>query len=321
MDVTPGSDQLLVMFDPAGAETVLHAGADASGTAQIRLTPTAGGWQVGVYRVVVALPGNRSISTTFSANDGGRHLMIAPDLPSPNSVVEVSGVGLPINSDVHLSLTIAGGLGRRDVSARTDDQGTLVTFLWPQTLGFDFFSAGRYELAAPDLGLDVAFFIREHPSTSFITLDPSVKPGVDVPVTLQAYPVNRYIWAVYATENGNTGGEFLWGPTDARGATAGSVQFPQLPSGRYLLATPYDWGETTFSLVEPTPTLTPTSTPTPTDTPTLTPTPRPTPTHTATRTPVPTPRRIVARTATPKPTAIRHRTCTITKKHKRRCRG
>lgn len=250
--------------------------------------------------------------------------MVAPDLPSPNSVVEVSAVGLPANSDIHLILTIAGGLGQRDVSSKTDAQGTMVVFLWPQALGFDFFSAGRYELAAPDLGLDVPFFIREHPSTSFITLGPTIKPEVDVPVLLQAYGVNRYIWAVYATETGQPIGEFLWGPTDARGATTSSVQFPELSAGRYLLATPYDWGETMFSVAAP-PTLTPTSTPTPTpvptDTPTLTPTPRPTATRTATRTPIPTPKRTATRRARPKPTATRHRTCTYMKKHKRRCRG
>jgi hypothetical protein len=317
--VTPGSQQLLVLFDPAGGQTVIHVAADASGVAQVTLAPTGGAWQLGVYRVVVALPTTRSISGIFSVNDGGKHLMVTPDLPSPNSAVEVSGVGLPPYSDISLVLTIAGGLGQRVVSARTDAQGTLEVLLWPQSLGFDFFSAGRYELGAPDLGLNVAFYIREHPSTSFITVGPSVTPGVDTPLKFQAYGVNRFVWAVYATETGQTAGEFLLGPTDARGATGATVQFPGLMQGEYLLATPYDWGETAFTVAAP-PTATPTSTPTPTDTPTVTPTARPTATRTPTRTPVPTPKRTSSRTATPKPTATRHRTCTLTKKHKRRCR-
>jgi hypothetical protein len=316
---TSSSDQLIVLFDPAGGQTVLHAQADASGAAEVILAPTGGAWQIGVYRVVVALPGTRSMSAIFSVNDGGKHLMAAPDLPSPNSVVEVSGVGLPANVAVHLVLTIAGGLGTRDVSARTDAQGVMFELLWPQALGFDFFSAGRYELAAPDLGLDDAFYIREHPSTSFITLDASVKPGMDVPLQLQAYAVHRYVWAVYATESGESEGEFLLGPTDERGATSNVIQFPVMPPGTYLIATPYDWGETTFAIAALPPTLTPTVTPS--STPTLTPTADPTPTRIATRTPVPTPKRIATRTATPKPTAVRHRTCTLTKKHKRKCRA
>jgi hypothetical protein len=309
------SDQLIVLFDPAGGQTVLHAQSDPSGAAQMTLAPAGGAWQIGVYRVVVALPGTRSMSAIFAVSDGGRHLMVAPDLPSPNSAVIVSGVGLPANSDAHLVLTIAGGLGQRDVSARTDGQGTLETILWPQALGFDFFSAGRYELAAPDLGLDDAFYIREHPSTSFITLDASVRPGMDVPLQLQAYATHRYVWAVYATESGQSEGEFLLGPTDDRGVTSSTIQFPDMAPGTYLIATPYDWGETTFAIPTPSPTATSTVTPT------STPTADPSPTRIATRTPVPTPKRIATRTATPKPTAVRHRTCTLTKKRKRKCRG
>jgi hypothetical protein len=315
--IIPNSDQLIVLFDPEGGQTILHAATDAAGTARVSLVTIGGAWQLGVYRVVVALPGARSISAIFSVDDGGRHLMVTPDLPSPTSVIAVSGVGLPANSDIHLILTIAGGLGQRDVSVRTDADGTMAILLWPQVLGFDFFSAGRYELAAPDLGLDVAFFIREHPSTSFITLNSSIAPGDEVLVGLQAYTVDRYIWAAYATDTGQPAGEFLFGPTDARGATAGTVQFPALKPGRYLLATPYDWGETTFMVPAPPPTFTPTSTPTPTNTPTSTSTVVPT----RTRTPVPTPKRVATLAAPPKPTATRHRTCTYTKKHKRRCHG
>jgi hypothetical protein len=255
------------------------------------------------------------MSATFAAGDGGTHLMVGPDLPSPNSALQVSGVGLPPSSEIHLVLTIAGGLGDRDVSARTDAQGTLISFVWPQALGFDFFSAGRYDLAASDLGLSTSFFIREHPSTSFITLDQPVEPGDSVPLQLKDFTTGRFVWAVYATDGGQPAGEFLLGPIDERGEATAMVQFPALASGWYLLATPYDWGETAFSIVAPTPTSTPSPTPTTTPSPTSTATPTPT------RTAKPTPTRTATRTATPKPRATRHKTCKRVKNHRKRCKA
>jgi cell division septation protein DedD len=313
--VAPGANLLTVLFDPAGGQTILHAATDGSGVAQLTLAPTPGSWQLGVYRAVVALGGGKSISATFAAGDGGKHLMVGPDLPSPNSALQVSGVGLPPNSQIHLVLTIAGGLGDRDVSARTDADGTLITFVWPQALGFDFFSAGRYDLAAPDLGLNTPFYIREHPSTSFITLNQPVEPGDSVPLQLKDFTTGRFVWAVYATEGGRPAGEFLLGPVDERGETSAMVQFPTLTSGWYLLATPYDWGETTFSIVAPTPT------PTPSPTATITPSPTSTATPTPTRTARPTPTRTATRAAKPKPSAMPRKNCKHVKNHRKRCKA
>jgi hypothetical protein len=319
--VALSSDVLIVVFDPAGGQTIMHAATDASGAAQVTLAATAAGWQLGLYRAVVALGGGNSISATFTTGDGGQHLMVGPDLPSPNSAFEVTGVGLPPSSEIHLVLTVAGGLGERDVSARTDTHGTLTSLLWPQALGFDFFSAGRYELAAPDLGLDTSFFIREHPSTSSITLDEPIKPGDSIPLRLKEYTAGRYVWAVYATNTGQPAGEFLFGPIDERGESTSMVQFPTLSAGRYLLATPYDWGETTFSIAAPAPTSTPTETVAPTLTSPAPPPPTRTATPNPTRTARPAPTRTATRTATPQPRATRHKTCKRTKNHKQRCKA
>jgi hypothetical protein len=183
-------------------------------------------------------------------------------------------------------------------------------------LGFDFFSAGRYELSAPDLGLDTAFYIREHPSTSFIKVDQPIISAGSASLHLAAFSSGRYVWAVYATDSGQTAGEFLLGPINDRGEAVATVQLPALTAGRYLLATPYDWGETTFSILAPTPTATPTATLTPTSTLTSTPTrtPRPTPTRTARPTPT--------HTTKPKPVAtVHHKTCRRTKQHPKRCKA
>jgi hypothetical protein len=316
--LAPNADALIVLFDPGGSQTVMHATTDASGAADVTLTPPTGAWQIGVYRAVVSLGGGSSIDATFTVGDGTRHLLVGPDLPSPNSAVQVTGVGLPPNSDIHLVLTITGGLGVRDVAAHTDQQGAFSLLLWPQVLGFDFFSAGRYELSAPDLGLDTVFYIREHPSTSFITMDQPIISEGSTSLHLAAFTSGRYVWAVYATDSGQTAGEFLLGPIDDRGEVVTTVQLPALAAGRYLLATPYDWGEITFSVLAPTPIATPTAMATSTPTSTLTPTP--------TRTPRPTPTRKATPTAThttkPKPIAtVRHKTCKRTKQHPKRCKA
>lgn len=316
--VTPNSTVLIVVFDPAGGQTTMHLGTDASGAAELTLDPTAGAWKLGLYRVVVALSTGSAISAIFTAGDGGQHLMVEPDLPSPNSAIEVSGFGLLPNSGIHLVLTIAGGLGTRQVTARSDAHGTFSSMLWPQALGFDFFSAGRYELAAPDLGLDTAFFIREHPSTSFISLDDSMKPGANTSLRLKAFTTGRFVWVVYATDSGQPVGEFLVGPIDEHGEVTKQLQFPALAAGRYLLATPYDWGETTFSVDAPTPTSTP-----PPPTATVTPMPTRTTTPTITRTARPTPTRTATRPAIHKPVVTHHKACkrTKNKNHKQRCRA
>ena len=316
---TPNADLVAVVFDPAAGQTVVNVTTDSSGTAAFSLVPPAGGWQLGVYRAVVGLGGGAAISATFSAGDGGEHLVVGPALPSPNSALVVSGVGLPANSTIHFTLTIGGGLGQRDISAMTDAQGALNLLLWPQPLGFAFFTAGTYALSAPDLGVSTTFYIREHPSTSFIVVNDPVTPGARTDVHFSAFPTARYIWAVYATNLGHTAGEFLLGPTDARGSVNTAVTFPALPSGQYLLATPYDWGETSFDLSAPTATVTPTSTAT--ETPTATATPTPTRTALPTRTPRPTATRTPVRRPTPKPVKVKHRTCTHSKNRKARCRA
>jgi hypothetical protein len=252
----------------------------------------------------VALPQGQAISATFSANDGGRHFAVGPDLPSPTSAFVVTGVGLPANSQVRLLLVLAGGLGERDLAATTDATGSLSTFVWPQEEGFDFWSAGRYELQVPQFGLDTPFFVREHPSTSFITFPPDVTPGSQARFDLSAYGTGRYLWLLAAGLGGQAGAEFLLGPTDARGFIESYVLVPNLAPGTYALGTPYDWGETTFTVPQPTGT--------PTATPTISPTATVTPTATATAT----------RTARPtaKPTSRAGRTCKARKGRKKACK-
>lgn len=301
------SDVLIVIFDPAGGQTTARVQTDATGAARLALSPPPGGWQLGVYRAVEALGGGNAASAIFTAGDGGRHLLVAPALPSPNSAIEASGIGLPSNSAIRLIMTVAGGLGTREVMAKTDEQGSFFTLLWPQELGFDFFSAGTYQLSSPDVNLSTTFFIREHPSTSFISVVNPITPGEDVPLRLNAYVPGRYVWAVYATTGGHEVGEFLLGPVDERGAIATTVVFPALSSGTYLLSTPFDWGEIAFSVYAPTATATSTATPTSTDTPTATPTLTPTPTHTA--------------KATLRKRATGHAKCTRVKHHRKRCKA
>lgn len=301
--VTPNGSVLAVLFDPAGGQTILPLTADASGAAHTTLTPPSGGWTIGLYRIVVALAGGNAASATFTAGDGGIHLVVGPDLPSPNSALQVAGFGLPPSADMHLVLTLAGGLGERDITARTDAQGSFAILLWPQVLGFDFLSAGRYDLSIPDRGVDTAFYVREHPSTSFITMDEPVVPGNSTTLSLSAFRTGRYVWGVYATDSGQRAGEFLLGPVDERGKLAAALQFPPLMSGRYLLATPYEWGEIPFTVSAPT------STPTPTATATATPTVTLTPTATNTPKPTRTPRPTATRTPTPRMAKSKHKQC------------
>ncbi|HEX6509944.1 MAG TPA: hypothetical protein VF221_20140, partial [Chloroflexota bacterium] len=234
----PSTDVTVILFDPAGGQVVLHGRSDGTGTLNMALQPAASPWQVGVYRAVVALPRGQAISATFLANDGGEHLAVRPDLPSPNSALIISGLGLPANVRIHLVLTLAGGLGQRDVSATTDASGGLSTLVWPQAIGFDFLSAGRYELQAPELGLDTAFYVREHPSTSFIHVPGTVASGADEQIGLTDYGVDRYLWARFTKLGADSGGEILAGPTDARGSVQAMIRFPDLPPGEYMLGTP-----------------------------------------------------------------------------------
>ena len=313
------SDLVAVIFDPAAGQTVVHLKTDALGSAVFSLVPPSSGWQIGVYRTVIGLGGGVAVSTTFSAGDGGEHLIVGPALPSPNSALAVSGVGLPANSRIHLILTIGGGLGQRDINAATDAHGSLDLLLWPQPLGFAFFTAGTYVLSAPDLGVSTTFYVREHPSTSFIAVNDPAISGERTDVRFSAFPTALYVWAVYATDSGHTVGEFLLGPTDDRGSVSAALVFAGVSSGQYLLATPYNWGETSFALVAPTATAT--STPTSTETPTPTATPTPTRTALPTRTPRPTATRTPVRRATPGPVKVKRHTCTRSKKRKSRCRA
>lgn len=296
-NLTPNSDTTLVLFDPGGNQTVTHNRTDASGALNVLLQPGATPWQLGIYRAALALPQGASMSATFVAGDGAPHLLVEPDLPSPTSVINVLGIGLPASARVHLALVIAGGLGQRDITVSTDADGSFSTFISPQQIGFDFFSAGRYELRAPDLGLTAPFYIREHPSTSFIRVDGQVTGGNTAPVSFSAYAAGRFLWGIYAATDGQAAGEFMAGPTDLRGSISLNLRFPNLPPGQYVLGTPYDWGETAFTVPRPTPTATSTAT------------------ATATQTATPT--------AAPslKPRRVRHKACKHTRKHhKKRCK-
>ncbi len=302
----------LVLFDPSGNQEVQQRLADATGTLSLELKPPSGSWQAGIYRLVAAVAGQDSVSATFVAGDGQPHLVVGPDLPSPTSVFMLQGSGFPPHAAVDLVVALASGLGERTVRATPDASGTFVVYVWPEQLGFSFWSAGRYEVRTK-LGsgstLSYAFYIREHPNGPAIDVPGTVVAGKPNQVEFRHYEPVRYLWSVYADATGTVVGEFLSGPTDGIGQSVGAGYFSGVAGGTYLLATPYDWGETSFEAIAPTatPTLTPSPSPTFTVTPTPTPTMTPTPTPTRTLTPV----RIV-----------RHKKCTRKQRqhHLKRCK-
>jgi hypothetical protein len=288
----------LVLFDPNGAEAVLSESTDSSGDVSLTLPPPTGGWTHGLYRVAIGTRPGRSISTTFPVDSGGPQLYAGPNLPSPESAFVLSGTGLPPSSTVDLTLTLASGYGTRSIGVTTDDDGAFTSFLWPQTFGFPFWSAGPYTLVQDGGSASVTFWVREHPDTSYLAVQQPVVSGSLTPIDYQHYQPGRYLWTVFADSQGTVLGQYLLGPVDSYGHAEGTVTLHAPATGTYLLATPYDWGETQFAVAVPTAT--------PTDTPTLTPSP------TASPTPTPKPTRTPRPTSTPKPTARPRPTATRT---------
>jgi hypothetical protein len=262
---------LTILFDPTGNQTVNPTRTDALGSVHTSLQPPTGNWKPGIYRWVVALGDGRSFSATFVASDGSPHLLVEPDQPSPTSALNIVGIGFPPNSFVSLILFLTGAGGQHSLQPKTDNTGAFSLYLFPQQFGFPFFSAGNYKLTTADSQLTTNFMVREHPVSSAVGVEDGVFPNGLTNLLFQHYPAKHYIWGIYADMGGNVVGEFLLGQTDMTGSLEVAFHFPsELNPGQYLLATPYDWGETSFT-VDPRPTSTPT--------PTLTPTAKPVPKH------------------------------------------
>ncbi len=248
---------VVLLFDPSGQETVMLSQSDASGSLGLSLQPPNGSWQVGMYRVAVGRPDGSAISATFVASDGQPHLFAAPNLPSPTSAFNFEGTGLPANQHLDLDLDLTGGqVGTRTIPVTTDADGTFSMYVWPQQLGLPFFAAGNYLVHLPSLNLSTPFTVREHPVSSTPEVSGPVIAGSELPVHFESYPRNVYVWGLYGDMTGHEAGEFVVGPVPDSGQTDARIPLPRLASGQYLLATPYQWGETGFSILQPTPTAT-----------------------------------------------------------------
>lgn len=265
----PNSSLPVVLFDPSGNETVLQAQTGSTGDFVLSLVPSGVPWRSGLYRVVVGLPTGAALDATFVASDGSPQLVEEPYLPSPTSAFEFVGTGLPPRTTIHLTLWLTAGEGPHPLTATTDADGTFALFVWPEQFGRPFYAAGDYVIEAPDLGLVTHFAVREHPVSSAAAVAGPIPPAGNVPLTLRYYPANTYVWGVYQTADGAHQGEFLVGPTSARGDLGTVLQLGPLAPGQYYLATPYQWGETTFTVPAPPPTAAPL--PTATALPTATP--------------------------------------------------
>jgi hypothetical protein len=316
-NLAPAGAFTVVLLDPGGAETVTPLQSDAYGGLQLSLSPPDGSWKLGLYRTAVQRSGSRSVSATFSAGDGSPHLWAEPNLPSPTSAFNFVGIGLPPSTGIRLQLSLTGGQQAvQTVWVATDAAGNLSAFVWPEQFGLPFFAAGDYQVIAPDLGLKADFTVREHPACSQISVDQPVILGRYTWLHLAAYAANRYVWGVYAAPDGTVAGEFLMGPTDSRGDALTAFTFSGTTIGQYLIATPYDWGESSFMVESDTPTPSATPTATATATPTVTPTPSPTARKSATHRvkPTATPQRT---THKPKPTPTPHKKKTHKRKHRK----
>lgn len=289
----PSGAPLLILFAPDGSQTILYPDSE-NGSYVATATPPPDGWQPGLYRVVLGLDQGSAVSQTFTAGTDPA-LYVGPPSPSPTSVFDITGTNLPPNTTVTVHLFLTGGIqGERLIPATTDVNGAFSIYVWPQALGFPFFPAGSYLATLPDFGLTAPFTAREHPVSATMRTDTEITSGQPLLVHFTLYQPNRYLWGVYAPDNGTAAGEFLAGPTDAPGNADLALPLPALHGGTYYLATPYDWGETDFTVLDP-PTSTPTDTPTLTPPATSTPKPRPTrtPTRVATKVPTRTPTRVV----------------------------
>lgn len=265
----------IVLFDPAGNQSTTVITADSSGTITTPLSWVGGFSAPGLYRVVVAAAPGPSVSAVFVVGDGTPRLYAEPTLFSPHSALQFIGTGFPADQPVSLTVSLSNGRGDRTVQGRSDASGNLLVYVWPEQLNEPFLETGLYAVAAPSLALSAGFTVAEKPLGATLSVDGPVLPGVPVPVHLGNYLPDHYVWAVYSASDGGEGGELLLGPTDSTGSLDTSVVLPPLSATQYHLATPYDWGETTFAAVPPTATPTATATPTPTATATATPKPTP----------------------------------------------
>jgi hypothetical protein len=305
---------ILILFAPDGTQAVLHPDVQ-NGLYVATLNPPDGGWMPGLYRVVLGLAGGAAMSQTFTAGTGPS-LYVAPPSPSPTSVFNIVGTNLPPNSTVSVHLFLTGGIqGERVIPVLTDASGAFSAYVWPEPLGFSFFPAGSYLATLPDFGLSAPFTAREHPVSATITAATQITSGQPLPIHFIQYQPYRYLWGVYAGGNGLAEGEFLAGPTDQSEVADLTLSLPALAAGQYYLATPYDWGETTFTVADP-PTSTPTATdtPTPTLTPTVTPKPARVPTKVATKAPTRVPTKVT------KPPAWCKKLSKKARKKKKACR-
>ena len=260
----PSTLVLIVLLDPSGAEMVLQPSTDGNGALNVTLAPPASGWGHGWYRVVVSQGQGRAVSALFVVGDGGPGLAERPDLPSPWSAFNIVGSGLPANANVDLTLTLPAERGTYQFHGRTDDNGILSTYVWPEQVGVPFFEAGYYSVSIPTVGLTSSFVVREHPVGPGMSI-PTVISGKPVSIQFGGYQPNRYLWGIYASPDGAVLGEFLVGVTNSGGLLQATVNLGDLAPGDYLMATPDDWGESSFMVLAPA------------STPTATPTPRPTP--------------------------------------------
>lgn len=270
----PVGAALMVLIDPDGNQTVYHEQTDPNGALDLTLAPSQSEWRIGLYRIALSLPAGASISAIFAAGNGQPYLFVGPNSPSPTSALNIVGIGLPPNTNLTLHLMLTGGnLGERDLHAPTDVNGIFSVYVWPGQVGVPFFPAGSYRVDVPEYSLSASFVAREHPLSATISIDDVVQPRVPTQVHFIDYMAGRYIWGVYAGPDGVVGGEFLVGPTDVGGRLVSTLTFPDLGAGQAYVGTPYDWGEASFTMVEPTATATPK--PTATARPTVTPTPKP----------------------------------------------
>lgn len=262
---------LLLLFAPDGSQTVLHPYATDTSYV-VTVAPPSDGWTPGLYRVVLGLAGGAAESATFTAGTDSL-LYVGPPSPSPASVFNIVGTNLPPNTSLSVHLFLTGGIqGERVLPATTDAAGAFSIYAWPEALGFPFFPAGIYRATLPQFNLETEFTAREHPLSATLTAQDAVTSGAAVDLHFTQYQPNRYLWGVFAPDNGAAAGEFLVGPTGANETADATLTLGPLTAGQYYVATPYDWGETTFTVLA-SPTATPTSTPTLTPVPT--PTPRP----------------------------------------------
>lgn len=275
----PSDEITIVLFDPSGRQVVLREETDPSGALEIPLNPPDGAWLSGLYRAAVNLAAGQTVTATFAATDGQPHVFLAADLPSVTSAFNFSGTGFAPSQPVGLVLRLGNDRGDRSVPVLADADGLFSVTVWPQQEGEPFFEAGGYAAMVPGQSLYQPFFVREHPGSSLMSIAPPATPGGFIHFHLTGYHASRYLWTTYSDPAGLNEGELLLGPTDANGRLDEDVALPPLPGGTYLVATPYDWGETAVILPNPPPTASPaaTVTDTPTSTPTDTPTPTPTP--------------------------------------------